>query len=67
MIYTGGKLVSGSFDHSVRLWDIGLGKCERVLRGHSDWVYSLDVVENHIYSGSWDTCVKVYTLVRSGN
>ena len=52
--------MSGSSDHSVRMWDIVLGKCERTLRGHSDWVYSLDVQGNHVYSASWDGSVRVY-------
>lgn len=51
--------MSGSSDHSVRMWDIGVGKCEKTLRGHSDWVYSLDLQGNHIYSASWDGSLRV--------
>jgi hypothetical protein len=37
----GAQLASGSFDHTVRLWDLGLGRPAGVFRGHSDFVHAV--------------------------
>jgi WD40 repeat protein len=37
----GRTLVSGSIDHTLRIWDVATGKCLRILEGHTDWVYSI--------------------------
>ena len=37
----GGQLASASFDQTVRLWNLGLGRPDGVFRGHSDFVYSV--------------------------
>ena len=31
-----GRLVSGSRDESIKLWDLTSGKCELTLKGHSE-------------------------------
>jgi WD40 repeat protein len=36
----GRRLVSASSDHTVRLWDVATGRCERVLEGHTDEVFA---------------------------
>ena len=35
------KVISGSFDRSIKVWDIQTGQCIRTLEGHGDVVYSL--------------------------
>jgi WD40 repeat protein len=37
----GAQLASASFDQTVRLWNLGLGRADGVFRGHSDFVYSV--------------------------
>lgn len=32
---TDGRLVSGSVDKSIKIWDLKSGKCENTLNGHS--------------------------------
>ena len=32
----GRRVVSGSCDRTVRVWDVNTGSCERVLESHSD-------------------------------
>ncbi|HEY6351110.1 MAG TPA: TIR domain-containing protein [Candidatus Angelobacter sp.] len=37
----GRRALSGSLDHTVRVWAVESGRCERVLEGHSDRVLSV--------------------------
>ncbi|KAI8809171.1 WD40-repeat-containing domain protein [Cladochytrium replicatum] len=58
----GNVLVSGSYDSTVRVWDLERGECVHVCRGHSEKVYSVGY--NHetrrAVSGSMDTTVRVW-------
>lgn len=60
----GDTLVSGSYDFSVRIWQISSGKCLWNLRGHTQKVYSvvLDTKQNRCVSGSMDCKVKIWDL-----
>lgn len=55
-------IVSGSFDETVRLWDVKSGKCLKVLPAHSDPVTS--VAFNHdgslIVSSSYDGLCRIW-------
>lgn len=37
----GQLLASGSFDQTIRLWDIPSGRCRRVLTGHTGQIWSI--------------------------
>lgn len=65
----GDTLVSGSYDHTVRVWRISTGECRWRLQGHSAKVYSVvyDVEKDRCFSGSMDHCVKVWDLTRGVN
>jgi len=39
--HDGLKLVTGNFDHSVKLWEIATGKLLKVLIGHKNYVKSV--------------------------
>ncbi|KAI9065422.1 WD40 repeat-like protein [Trametes sanguinea] len=58
----GRTLVSGSYDCTVRIWDIITGECKWVLVGHTQKVYSvvLDINRNLACSGSMDGTVRVW-------
>ncbi|EKM61853.1 uncharacterized protein PHACADRAFT_169266 [Phanerochaete carnosa HHB-10118-sp] len=60
----GRTLVSGSYDYTVRVWDIISGTCRWVLEGHTHKVYSvvLDIHRNFACSGSMDGTVRVWDL-----
>lgn len=58
----GKTLVSGSYDCTVRVWDVVTGECRHVLRGHREKVYSVGYSHelSRAVSGSMDTTVKVW-------
>ncbi|CAI4220115.1 unnamed protein product [Parascedosporium putredinis] len=60
----GDTLVSGSYDHSVRVWRISTGESLHVLHGHTQKVYSvvLDQDRNRCISGAMDSLVKIWDL-----
>ncbi|KAJ7685656.1 WD40 repeat-like protein [Mycena polygramma] len=60
----GRTLVSGSYDCSVRVWDLVTGACRWVLSGHTQKVYSvvLDPPRHQACSGSMDGTVRIWDL-----
>ena len=58
------RLVSGSFDESVRLWNLETGECLATLEGHSGYVLSVQITPDGRFavSGSDDKTVKVWDL-----
>ncbi len=66
-----GLLVSGGFDRSVKLWQIGprgeAGPCVGTLQGYSGWVWGLACgPAGLLASGSHDGSVKLWQINRGG-
>ncbi|KAG0044522.1 SCF ubiquitin ligase complex subunit cdc4 [Gryganskiella cystojenkinii] len=60
----GSTLVSGSYDCTVRVWNICTGALVHRLTGHTQKVYSivLDRERNQCMSGSMDAMVRIWSL-----
>ncbi|MEM9219928.1 MAG: hypothetical protein AAGD25_37075, partial [Cyanobacteria bacterium P01_F01_bin.150] len=58
----GQRIVSGSLDNTVRLWDLNGNPIGEPFQGHTSWVYSVGFSPDgqRIVSGSADTTVKVW-------
>jgi WD40 repeat protein len=58
----GKRLVSGSEDHTLRLWDARTGQCLRVLEGHTGWVTSVAPLGDgtRLVSGSTDNTLRLW-------
>lgn len=57
-------LISGSYDHTARVWDLRTNECKWVLSGHTDRIYSCvyDIKRNRCYTGSVDNTVRIWDL-----
>lgn len=60
----GNIIVSGSYDNTVRSWDIRTGRMLRLMEGHTQKVYSvvIDGERNRCMSGSMDSSVRIWDL-----
>ena len=56
----GSRIVSGSFDNTVLVWDAVSGVLEKTLEGHTDHVMSVVWHGDKIVSGSEDKTVRVW-------
>jgi WD40 repeat protein len=60
-----GRVVSGSSDGTLKVWDLATGQNLRTLSGHDDAVRALAVTgEGRVVSASEDGTVKVWDLSR---
>lgn len=61
---TGGILVSGSLDNTIKLWHPDTGEEVRTLTGHDGEVFSVAISPDGqtLVSGSWDNTIKLWDL-----
>ena len=55
-------LYSGSYDKTIRAWNLDTNECITALQGHTDRVYCLIVHNNILYSGSGDDTIRAWKL-----
>ena len=62
MFADGQRVVSGSDDNTVKIWDAESGTCLNTLSGHSGWVNAVAVFADNrrIVSGNDDGTVKIW-------
>ena len=58
------RLISGSYDRTIRIWDLKNGRVERVLRGHRRMLatIALSPDDQFAYSADWGGTVKVWEI-----
>ena len=55
------RLASGSYDFSIRLWDVKDYTCNQILLGHKNTVFSLcQLKDGRLVSGSADKTIKIW-------
>jgi WD40 repeat protein len=60
-----GTLVSGSWDKTIKFWNVNNGQCIKTLNGHTDWVNCLLLLKNgQLASGSWIKQLKYGIQIR---
>jgi WD40 repeat protein len=57
-----GKVISGSNDNTITIWDLKTGERLKILRGHQGTVYSIAVFNGMVVSGSRDHTIKIWDL-----
>lgn len=60
----GDKLFSGSYDYTVKVWNLDTLTRMKTLEGHTDAVRALSVADERLFSGSYDSTVRVWDVVR---
>lgn len=57
-------LISGSADHTIRIWNGRTGECLRTLHGHNSWVWSVacSPCGRYLASGSYDRTIKIWDI-----
>jgi len=55
-------LYSGSYDHTIRMWDLSTYQCVHIMEGHTDRITSLVLSADgkRLYSGSADETIRVW-------
>ena len=57
------RLISGSEDKTIKIWNLETGECLKTLREHHDWVNCILIISNNKFlSGSDDKKIKIWDL-----
>lgn len=60
LLMANGHLISGSYDGTVKIWDIDKGSFIRNLEQNTKWVTSLAIVDKKLISACYDGTLKIW-------
>jgi WD40 repeat protein len=52
-------ICSGTYENTINVWDLRTLECIRTLPGHTGAVYTLAIMGNKLFSGSYDATIRV--------
>ena len=59
------RIVSGSRDKTLRVWDCAEGLCLQTMRAHTGWVNCVGILpDGRVVSGSRDKTLKVWGVIK---
>lgn len=58
--FDGNRIVSGSDDNTLKVWNASTGMCSATLQGHTGGVWCLEMKDDLIVSGSTDRSLRVW-------
>ncbi|XP_027041127.1 ribosome assembly protein 4-like isoform X3 [Pocillopora damicornis] len=58
------RIITGSADRTIRMWDVRSGRSIHKLKGHKGGVRCLQFDDEKIVSGSWDMTIMVWHIVK---
>ncbi|KAG9257166.1 WD40-repeat-containing domain protein [Emericellopsis atlantica] len=58
--FDGNILATGSYDATIKIWNIATGEVLQTLRGHTQTVRALQFDEGKLISGSFDKTIKIW-------
>ncbi|CAD5120477.1 unnamed protein product [Dimorphilus gyrociliatus] len=60
--YSGDRIVSGSDDNTLKVWNSKTGMCVLTLQGHTGGVWCSQIMDNKLISGSTDRTLRVWDI-----
>ena len=61
-VQAGERLISGSSDMTIKIWEIGSLACLNIYKENKDLISSLVIIDNKLFSSSWDHCIKMIRI-----
>lgn len=62
LVCTNDFLISGSYDTTVRVWDLDNFQLKETLHGHTGGVYALEMAQGYLASASVDKSIRLWDL-----